>query len=132
MSLLLQGYRRANHRDTLEVPLFRKEKGIAARVSPDILRVILLGVEILPDIGRVDVLVTLVPPPIDHLRDRGVVRRPFEFGKTRRAANASCAWSGSRRLCWRSFGAVVEEELVVRTQGLVDDEEIELIMLDGY
>lgn len=128
----MQGYRHANQRDTLGAPLFRKEKGIAARVSPDILRVILLGVEILPNIGRVDVLITLVPPPVNHLRDGGVIRRPFEFRKTRRAANASCAWSGSRRLCWRSFGAVVEEELVVCAQGFVDDEEIELIMLDRY
>ena len=110
--------------------LFRKEKGIPARVPSNVLGVVLVGLEVLPHVGRVDVLVALIPPPIHHLGDRRVVRRPFEFRETRRAAQASCAGTGSRRPRREGFGAVVEEELVVRARGLVDDEEVELVMLD--
>jgi hypothetical protein len=76
------------------------------------------------------VLVALIPPSIDHLGERRIVRRPFEFRESRRAAKASCARAGTHRLRRGSFGAIVEEELVAWARGLVDYEEIELIMLD--
>jgi hypothetical protein len=105
---------------------FREEKGVASRVPPDLLGVILLRVELLPHVGRVDVLVALIPPPIHHLGQCRVVRRPFEFREFGRAANASCA-RGDRG----SFSAVLEEAFVAGADGLVDDEEIELIVLNN-
>ena len=77
-------------------------------------------------------LVALIPPPIDHLGEGRVIGRSFQLRETGRAPGTSLARASS---CWISrsasaLSAVVEEKRVAGTDGLVDDEEIELIMLD--
>ena len=58
----------------------REEKRIAFRIFPSALGVILTGVELLPYTCRKDVLVPLIPPSIDYLRDVRVVVCAFETG----------------------------------------------------
>ena len=74
-------------------------------------------------------LVALIPPPINYFGNRRIIRRSFEFRDSRRAPETSLARASSAGISRGNFGAVVEEELVTRPKGLVDDEEVELIML---
>lgn len=51
----------------------REEEGIAAGITPDLGLIILLRVELLPNTGRVDMLVSLVPPAVDYLGKGGII-----------------------------------------------------------
>lgn len=76
-------------------------------------------------------LVALIPPPIDHLGERRLVRRSLKLRETGRVPAGSCpAGVGSVCSWWDGgFGAVVEQTLVAGADRLVDDEEIEIVML---
>ena len=56
-----------------------KEEGIPAQVAPDHALVVDIGIKVLPDAGREDVLVALIPPAIHDFRVRRVIVRAFHI-----------------------------------------------------
>ena len=57
----------------------RKEKRIAVRVLGDLFAKVLVRIKVLPDTRREDVLVPLVPSPIDDFRHVRIVLEPFQL-----------------------------------------------------
>ena len=60
-------------------PILREEERVPARISLHLLLVVLLWIELLPDVGREDVLVALIPPAIHDFRVRRVIVRAFHI-----------------------------------------------------
>ena len=118
-----------------------EEEGVSAQVPPDLGRVVLVRVELLPHAGRVDVLVALVPPPVDHLgKGRIVADALQESWVGQRALDpAACAiicrsggrGGGGRIILGRRLGAVVEQQLAAGADLPLHDEVVELEVLGG-
>jgi hypothetical protein len=56
-----------------------EEVGIAHAVFPGTIRIILVSIELFPYAGRIDVLISLIPPPINNLGQPRVVVVSFEL-----------------------------------------------------
>lgn len=120
----------------------RKEERIASSIPPDLLRIVLVRVEILPHTRRIDVLVLLIPPAIDNFGQGRVVICSLEridigqcpdgggFG-----GSGYKVVEGFRNLgtfCFGSFGgfgAVLEYTAATGAEALVDNKGVKVIML---
>jgi hypothetical protein len=109
-----------------------EEESVATRITADFSLVVLLGFKFLPDAGRVYVLIALIPPSINHLGERRIIRSALQrryIGPTpqntaRRNRDRVCCCVLEWSLC-----AVAKQRLVVGPNALVHDEKIEFVML---
>lgn len=120
----------------------RVEKRVATEVPPNLVHIVLLRVKFLPETRRIDVLIALKPPPVNHLCYRRIVVGTLEPGDV---WNTSCRLSprrccrnrveifvflvGSAALRLRRLGGVIEDSGPLGAQRLVDSEKVEVIML---
>lgn len=122
----------------------RVEESVAAQVPADLLDIVLLRLELLPQARRVDVLVALVPPPVHHFCHRRVVARALESrhvgtplrrlgARRRRRQRVVPVVVGAGRGLWlRGLVGVVEDAGALGAERLVDSEEVEVIVLDRH
>lgn len=90
--------------------------------------------------------IPLVPPPVDNFGESGVLISALEgadIGQRPSSSRRSGSFGGSSGqgitgICidgrfgfWRGFRAVLEYRFAVRAGGLVDGEEVKVIMLDN-
>jgi hypothetical protein len=121
----------------------RVEESVAAGIPLNLPHIVLLRIKVLPETRRVDVLVALIPPPVDHLgQDRVIVgalqrrdvrhpRRGFGLRGCGREwiGGFLLVGSGGSALCYCCFGGVVEDPGTFRAQRLVYSKEVEVIVL---
>ena len=112
-----------------------EEESIPSGITLHLFLVILFGVEFLPNAGREDMFVALIPPTINDFRKGWIIMCAFDLQYPVGFYFGICFVIRVGGICWigyvggSRFGAVVEEDTVVRTQRVVYYKVIEIIML---
>lgn len=104
--------------------------------------VVLGGIKLFPNTGRVDVFITFVPPPVDDFCKRWIVISALEIRHGRRFDFLGSSWSGQRVVCFwirRICGHIlwcmlrwlsrVSKERPTWTTDFVDKKVVKVIML---
>jgi hypothetical protein len=131
----------------LHLATLGKEKRIPTQISLDLLLVILFWVEFLPYASRKNMLVAFIPSTINYLGEGGVVITAFQIYLLSRLLTwlllrgtgerviiiQACRFgvAGVCRVCQgaRRLRAVLEEDAIVGSEGVIYDEIVEVVML---